>query len=52
MAQPHPDDDDQLQDAEKQPRAHHNHAGGAWRYRARVDIVRRKIEENCNENAK
>jgi hypothetical protein len=43
-AEPHPDDDEQLQDEEEQPRAPHNYAGGAWRYRARVDIVPRKIE--------
>ncbi|KAJ7240947.1 hypothetical protein C8J57DRAFT_1245065 [Mycena rebaudengoi] len=40
---PHPDDDEQLQDDEEQPRGSQNHAGGAWRYRARVDIVHRKI---------
>jgi hypothetical protein len=42
-AMPHPDDDEQLQDEER-PGAPHNHAGGAWRYRARVDLVRGKIE--------
>ncbi|KAJ6526909.1 hypothetical protein DFH09DRAFT_1094949 [Mycena vulgaris] len=41
--QPHPDDDKQLQD-EEQPRAPQNHAGGAWRYRACVDMVHGKIE--------
>ncbi|KAJ7795307.1 hypothetical protein B0H14DRAFT_3158687 [Mycena olivaceomarginata] len=39
-AQPQTDDDEQLQNDEEQPRAPHNYAGGAWRYRARVDIVR------------
>ncbi|KAJ7721381.1 hypothetical protein B0H16DRAFT_1473906 [Mycena metata] len=33
-AQSHPVDDEQLQDKEEQARPHHNHAGGAWRYRA------------------
>ncbi|KAJ7862435.1 hypothetical protein B0H13DRAFT_2566476 [Mycena leptocephala] len=36
---PHLDDDEQLRSDEEQPRAPHNHAGGAWRYRARADIV-------------
>ncbi|KAJ7084101.1 hypothetical protein C8R44DRAFT_862329 [Mycena epipterygia] len=37
-AQPHPDDDEQLQGNEEEPGAPQNHAGGVWRYRARVDI--------------
>ncbi|KAJ7750172.1 hypothetical protein B0H14DRAFT_2636242 [Mycena olivaceomarginata] len=41
--EPHFDDDDELQDVEEQQRAPHNHAGGAWRYRARGDMVRAKI---------
>ncbi|KAF8157671.1 hypothetical protein K438DRAFT_1777163 [Mycena galopus ATCC 62051] len=43
-AQPHPDDDEQLQDGEEQSRAPHNHADSAWRHRACVEIVPGKIE--------
>ncbi|KAF8200570.1 hypothetical protein K438DRAFT_1758779 [Mycena galopus ATCC 62051] len=41
---PHPDDDEQLQDGEEQPRAAHSHADAAWRHRARVEIVPGEIE--------
>ncbi|KAJ7836413.1 hypothetical protein B0H13DRAFT_1913080 [Mycena leptocephala] len=30
VAQPHPDDDEQLQDGDEQQKAPQNHAGGAW----------------------
>jgi hypothetical protein len=36
-----------LQDSEEQPRAPKNHAGRAWRYRARVDSPR---EDGGNSN--